>query len=221
MGFLCDFGGQDHQARSSLTPKFRTGSLLPSTSLGQRRTIVICTQVAWLTVPTDGRDERSVDRQLGTTEEWQAVCNDLEPSVRRGRPLGGPNRGRKHWWTRERRPHGKLVQQRFPRRNRDSQAHPPLKKLLSHGHGSRGDGHTGRCEKRVEVEARDGEGEAQKERRETRRMRGRRDDRERKSRHGPRLGTKQRLLRGSAPRPHNFRPETLFHNLRGKELPSV
>ena len=87
-------------------------------------------------------------------------------AVRRGRPLG-LNRGRKRWRRRERRPHGKLVQQRFPRRNRDPQAHPPANTLLGDGHGRRG----GAAKEK----------HAEKVRRETRRRRGR-DGRERKSR---------------------------------------
>ena len=96
-----DFGGKDHQARSSLTPKFRIGSLLPSTSLGQCRAIVICTQ------RPHGWEKRAWCRSpVGHHRRVASHLQRPRAVVRRGRPLGGLNRGRKRWWRRERRPHG-------------------------------------------------------------------------------------------------------------------
>ena len=107
--------------------------------------------------------------------------------VRRGRLLGGPNRGRKRWWRRERRPPGKLVQQRSPRRNRDLQAHPPSNTLLGDGldveETATLAGARSKWKWKPETAK---EKHAEKVRRETRRRRGR-DGSERKSRHGPRL----------------------------------
>ena len=89
------------------------------------------------------------------------VNNQQQPrgDGRPARPQRGPNHGRRRSWRRGRRPHGKPEQRRSPRRNHDLREHPPSQTLLGDGPGRRGDGHTGRCAKQVEEEARAGEGE--------------------------------------------------------------
>ena len=75
-------GGKDHQASPAKSSReLWVRQLFPLAGLLESGTILLCTTTARVTVGLDWRNQSGVHSKLGTTEEGQTICNDLQTAA--------------------------------------------------------------------------------------------------------------------------------------------
>ena len=79
---ISHLGGKDHQASPAESSReLWVRQLFSLAGLLESGTILLCTTTAWVTVGLDWRNQSGVHSQLGTTEEGQTICNDLQTAA--------------------------------------------------------------------------------------------------------------------------------------------
>ena len=72
-------GGKDHQASPAESSRVLwVRQLFPLAGLLESGTILLSTTTAWVTVGLDWRNQSGVQSKLGTAEEGQTICHDLQ-----------------------------------------------------------------------------------------------------------------------------------------------